>query len=294
MWAQDRFITVKRMQVSIPDLNSIMAKQQSFDEQQVIHQIKSISMLIDQEKKVEIAEQIAAQLTILRRDYLKSLEEGVSEGMSEQLQKQKAGIQKQLSIRKITKKESMHENRAVIDGKIMYIVLGMEKHFDQMDESIADQNWAALSEFIVEKLTALVDGNRSGVMARLNTNNANSIMNFNRDPILQSELRPFNDEELHRQKQESLQTVSKRIDLHESYYERDNTGVPALPRILKKMANESDLAHSQRVKDYMILLTDEQFTHFGQKIDVEDPSQEAFLLFYNEMLGQRAEIKRSR
>ena len=39
------------------------------------------------------------------------------------------------------------------------------------------------------------------------------------------------------------------------------------------MKSESDVAHAKRVKDYMILLTDEQFTSFGHLINPEDEDQ---------------------
>ena len=64
-----------------------------------------------------------------------------------------------------------------------------------------------------------------------------------------------------------------KVNLHESYYER-NPKEPSehvLPKILRKMPNESEAAHSSRVKDYLILLTDEQFSAFGFKIDSSDP-----------------------
>ena len=39
------------------------------------------------------------------------------------------------------------------------------------------------------------------------------------------------------------------------------------------MTGESDQAHAKRIKDYLLLLTDEQFTSFGYMIDPEDPAQ---------------------
>ena len=56
-----------------------------------------------------------------------------------------------------------------------------------------------------------------------------------------------------------------------------------MPKILKQMNSESDAAHAKRVKDYFILISDEQFTGIGHLIDPEDPDQQHFLMFYNEM-----------
>jgi len=41
----------------------------------------------------------------------------------------------------------------------------------------------------------------------------------------------------------------------------------------------------------LILLSDDQISSFSYKINVADRSQKPFLLFYNEMLNERAEIK---
>ena len=60
------------------------------------------------------------------------------------------------------------------------------------------------------------------------------------------------------------------------------------------MPNESDEAHASRVKDYMIVLTDEQFSAFGYNINSTDPQQERFMHFYSEMLAQRADLKRGK
>ena len=71
--------------------------------------------------------------------------------------------------------------------------------------------------------------------------------------------------------------------MHESYYIKTTSEEHVLPKILKKMENETDSAHANRVKDYMVLLSDEQFSAFGYKIDASDPNQQSFLHFYNEM-----------
>ena len=42
----------------------------------------------------------------------------------------------------------------------------------------------------------------------------------------------------------------------------------------------------------MVLLSDEQFSTFSYKIDAEDPNQQRFLTFYNEMQAYRADLKR--
>ena len=54
------------------------------------------------------------------------------------------------------------------------------------------------------------------------------------------------------------------------------------------MPTESDAAHSKRVKDYLFLIPDDQFTSLSHKIDPDDPDQMRFFLFYNEI--QRARV----
>ena len=49
------------------------------------------------------------------------------------------------------------------------------------------------------------------------------------------------------------------------------------------MKGETDAAHARRIKDYLLLLTDEQFTSFGYMIDPEDPDQTQFVMFYNQV-----------
>ena len=39
-------------------------------------------------------------------------------------------------LRNVTKKESAHENRAVLDGKIIYIVFGSDNYYDQISDLI--------------------------------------------------------------------------------------------------------------------------------------------------------------
>ena len=56
------------------------------------------------------------------------------------------------------------------------------------------------------------------------------------------------------------------------------------------MKGESDVAHAKRVKDYLLLLTDEQFTSFGYMIDPEDPEQTQFVMFYNQVLQMRVHL----
>ena len=64
-----------------------------------------------------------------------------------------------------------------------------------------------------------------------------------------------------------------------------------MPKILKKMAHEDPAEHAIRVKNYLILLSDEQVSAISYKINVADRTQKPFLIFYNEMLTERAEIK---
>ena len=71
-----------------------------------------------------MAKQIATRITILRRDYLNSL---IGE---------KAGIYNSLNIDRISKRTNIFENRAYIDGKILYIVIGLQKNMDMMNEYI--------------------------------------------------------------------------------------------------------------------------------------------------------------
>ena len=64
-----------------------------------------------------------------------------------------------------------------------------------------------------------------------------------------------------------------------------------MPKMLKKMAHEDSAEHAARVKNYLILLSDEQVSAISYKINVADRTQKPFLMFYNEMMAERAEIK---
>ena len=88
-------------------------------------------------------------------------------------------------------------------------------------------------------------------------------------------MKPIDIGNIIKNRQESFRRVSKKIKLHENYYKKskENPNAHNLPRILQQMQGESDAAHAKRVKDYLLLLTDEQFTSFGYMIDPEDPDQ---------------------
>ena len=60
-------------------------------------------------------------------------------------------------IQKITKKTTSHENRAILDGKIIYIVYGTDRLYEKMSELINLENWQGLSEFIVGKFILTVE-----------------------------------------------------------------------------------------------------------------------------------------
>ena len=83
--------------------------------------------------------------------------------------------------------------------------------------------------------------------------------NLNMTQIEQKELKPIDIVNIIRTRQESMRKLSQKITLHNSYYvpDKEYPESHCLPKILKQMPNESDASHSKRVKDYLLIITDE-------------------------------------
>ena len=60
--------------------------------------------------------------------------------------------------------------------------------------------------------------------------------------------------------------------------------------MMKQQKLEPDDAHMKRLKEHMLLLSDEQFINLGHLIDPDDEDQTSFLVFYNDIQKLRVAI----
>ena len=66
-----------------------------------------------------------------------------------------------------------------------------------------------------------------------------------------------------------------------------------LPKILKKLAGESELVHQERVKKYLIACDDTTFSGIANMIDPENQFQMGFFNLYNDAMGQRINLRQT-
>ena len=86
------------------------------------------------------------------------------------------------------------------------------------------------------------------------------IIHWNFKPIEISELRPVNIIELIQVQEETRGELSSKLILPPSYFPPVDSKTKSgeyLPKILKQLANESDAAHAERVRNHLTIITDQ-------------------------------------
>ena len=73
-------------------------------------------------------------------------------------------------------------------------------------------------------------------------------------------------------------TDGKKIILSDHYFNPQNEY--CIPKIAKQMPNESDETHANRLKEMMLLMSDDVFAKMGHIIDHEDPNEANFFMLY--------------
>ena len=59
-------------------------------------------------------------------------------------------------MKKLTDNADPHENRAILDSEMMYMVLGSNKNYDEIAEMIHLQDFSTLEQFLVKKFVETV------------------------------------------------------------------------------------------------------------------------------------------
>jgi len=117
---------------------------------------------------------------------------------------------------------------------MMYMILGSNKNYDEMAESIHQQDFIALRDFLEKKFVETVQSTAS----------ENSESQFNQEPVTQSEIKQKEDEELVDIRRQSIRmmTCNHSIFLHPTYFEEDpsNPHEYVLPKFLKRMGDKED------------------------------------------------------
>ena len=122
-WATSRYIQIMRIQKVIQEFEVILA-QNKIEEKRTLIQVKCVSKWIaDVKDKSSLAQNLAAKLTILRRDFFN---ENDTESQSGEIAKEI----------KVTGQKTAYESRASLDGKILYMVLAHPDHIDDLEKYI--------------------------------------------------------------------------------------------------------------------------------------------------------------
>ena len=71
------------------------------------------------------------------------------------------------------------------------------------------------------------------------------------------------------------------------YYFQPNDSGYKLPKLWKRLKQESDDGFEKRIKNYMLNMSDNDFVRVGDLIDPHDATQFAFFELYNEISEER-------
>ena len=77
-----------------------------------------------------------------------------------------------------------------------------------------------------------------------------------------------------------------KLVLVKSYFDKIADGY-TFPAIMKQFNSEDDPTYEARVKNYLLCMSDEQFTQVGDLIDPEDIHQAQFFELYTELQSAR-------
>lgn len=74
---------------------------------------------------------------------------------------------------------------------------------------------------------------------------------------------------------------SYKLILVASYFESNDLGF-RFPKLLKQFKAEGDVAYENRVKNYLLCMSEEQFSLAANLVDPDDPKQQQFIELYND------------
>lgn len=81
---------------------------------------------------------------------------------------------------------------------------------------------------------------------------------------------------------------SYKLILVNSYFAANDMGF-RFPKLLKQFKAEGDVAYENRVKNYLLCMSEEQFSLAANLVDPDDPKQQQFIELYNDAQNQRSE-----
>ena len=111
--------------------------------------------------------------------------------------------------------------------------------------------------------------------------------------LFQNELRhkrisAFNFEEIAEGELPVEMAPSYKLILVNSYFAANDMGF-RFPKLLKQFKAEGDVAYENRVKNYLLCMSEEQFSLAANLVDPDDPKQQQFIELYNDAQNQRSE-----
>ena len=202
-FVKNRFTMITRMKDRYKDLDQVFS-QFNFEQAKTTAVVESIIKKVETVRsKRKIAQSVAAKMTLLRRDFLVDVAE-------------KIGSEPVKSNLVLTP----FEERATIDGKVFFLVLGRADIADQIEGLIKAEKWEELTEFIMQFMMQMIDKASPGAK------------NFNMEPLKQTELRKVNVFQLVADRQKTLAAIQWKVVLPPSYFE--GAIGQCLPKLLKQ------------------------------------------------------------
>ena len=139
-FVKNKFTMITRMRDRYKDIDQ-MFSQYNLEQMKTLAAVESIVKKVETvESKRKIAQAIAAKMTLLRRDFLVDVAE-------------KMGSEPVKSNLVLTP----FEERATIDGKVFFLILGRADIADQIEGLIKSEKWEDLTEFISENMMQMIE-----------------------------------------------------------------------------------------------------------------------------------------
>ena len=86
---------------------------------------------------------------------------------------------------------------------------------------------------------------------------------------------------------EEMAPAGKLVLVNE-YFENNDIGF-RFPKLLKQFKAEDDVQYESRVKNYLLCMSEEQFSLSANLVDPDDVRQQTFIELYNEVQSQRGQ-----
>ena len=116
----------------------------------------------------------------------------------------------------------------------------------------------------------------------------NHLMQLFQNELRHKRISAFNFEEIAEGELPVEMAPSYKLILVNSYFAANDMGF-RFPKLLKQFKAEGDVAYENRVKNYLLCMSEEQFSLAANLVDPDDPKQQQFIELYNDAQNNRSE-----